>query len=766
MTRRMYVHGLLMFAIGSLSAAYACSPFFPLTFLGDGFEWRILTLPDASFRWEAGRVLEVDLFYKNGHYRSERQFAAPLSKGDAAYWKSTLEADETDLQEALAAKSLQGTVSMSQYRAYRTAVKTTPNMLQAFSEAFVLQSLPKEFALYCQGARAYRWGNLESATRDWHTLLELPPDERQYRSTWAAYMIAKARLKTDPEGAIEYYAKVRELADAGFRDTLGLAQDSFGLQAQAELRAGMHAQAIQHYARLLLTSDETNREVWGESLQSACYAACHAERIDPNATKDSLCQQLVAAYLISNPDATSISARWSEALREAGVQKPYPGADRLAWAAYNCGDMENVRRWTDAADPASPYTKWVQSKLLLRDGKIDKAIALLHTLVDAFPREDRWPASIPRELPATPGNSSPRGIDDYILRNPASPRDEVKADLGVLLVGRGEYSKALDLFAKSHFSEDTAYIAERVLTITELREYVDSHANDPALQEPLENHYYDEISRIAYLSDILARRMVRAGQWKDAMKYLAKDGQERLNPIMSALEVAAQVSPVRWGDTQLRFPSKEAKKPSKDSGSDRATHLVAAARMFQKEEHSKLLRTELEPDWGYYNGGFELTGPTYHRAFKAGMTPTLSWMVEEPMKKNLVQLEDKEVFKTLPASTIKALDASDDEVRRVWKSAPTYNLRRSYLYLLAELYWQAAQSLPDNDMETLKVLYEGGMLLKNRNPRAADRFYKAIVRRCPALPYAQEADKRHWFPKYAPGEEPEEQLQLPAVQSQ
>jgi hypothetical protein len=64
---------------------------------------------------------------------------------------------------------------------------------------------------------------------------------------------------------------------------------------------------------------------------------------------------------------------------------------------------------------------------------------------------------------------------------------------------------------------------------------------------------------------------------------------------------------------------------------------------------------------------------------------------------------------------------------------------------------QCAQLLPDNDELTAAALYRGGKYLMNRDPRAADKFYKALVRRCGDLPLGRQADALHWFPPQNPG---------------
>ena len=58
----------------------------------------------------------------------------------------------------------------------------------------------------------------------------------------------------------------------------------------------------------------------------------------------------------------------------------------------------------------------------------------------------------------------------------------------------------------------------------------------------------------------------------------------------------------------------------------------------------------------------------------------------------------------------------------------------------------AARLMPDNDIGTARVLCEAGTWLKNRDPQATDRFYKALVRRCGRTGIGRETDQLRWFP--------------------
>jgi len=61
--------------------------------------------------------------------------------------------------------------------------------------------------------------------------------------------------------------------------------------------------------------------------------------------------------------------------------------------------------------------------------------------------------------------------------------------------------------------------------------------------------------------------------------------------------------------------------------------------------------------------------------------------------------------------------------------------------------WQGAALMPDNVDATAYALCEAGIWLKNRDPNAADRFYKALVIRCGKTALGKKADERRWFPE-------------------
>lgn len=83
---------------------------------------------------------------------------------------------------------------------------------------------------------------------------------------------------------------------------------------------------------------------------------------------------------------------------------------------------------------------------------------------------------------------------------------------------------------------------------------------------------------------------------------------------------------------------------------------------------------------------------------------------------------------------------------RLDESLRPYPRMNYFLYVAADLMWECAELLPRNDVLAAHALYLGGVYLKKKDLDAADRFYKALVRRNPNLLIAQQADKLRWFP--------------------
>src|SRR5438552_4793031 len=161
---------------------------------------------------------------------------------------------------------------------------------------------------------------------------------------------------------------------------------------------------------------------------------------------------------------SSPAANWLEAAEAAGI-KDMDSAEALAVAAYRANEMDAAQRWIKRS-AGSPVVQWLQAKLLLRAGKLQSAAALLARISPQFPiihEGTNAPAPVERK-----DTLSMRG--DYYC---TSAERQVQGELGVLRLSRGEYVQALDSLLNAGFWMDAAYVAERVLTLGELKSYVD-----------------------------------------------------------------------------------------------------------------------------------------------------------------------------------------------------------------------------------------------------------------------------------------------------
>lgn len=161
---------------------------------------------------------------------------------------------------------------------------------------------------------------------------------------------------------------------------------------------------------------------------------------------------------------------------------------------------------------------------------------------------------------------------------------------------------------------------------------------------------------------------------------------------------------------------------------DRAAALFHAGEL-TREYGLRLMGTEVSPDWAVFDGNFALRGADDGR---------------------LATPRNFGTYDILPDATKRVLQASEDEARRAREHLPVPYKRFHYRYVAADLMWQCAALLPNDDVDTMRALWTGGMYIQLRDPQAANRFYRSLVWRNPNMPYAQQADRRRWFPPEPP----------------
>ena len=506
--------------------------------------------------------------------------------------------------------------------------------------------------------------------------------------------------------AMKHFERVRALAKHGFADSAGLATASIGSEAKIYLHRKIFERAIELYLEQLAAGDDTALD----SLRCSAARAVAETNSTPAQLKtlarNPHTRRVITAYLISrhpysdphqaetSPDAKQFfdaTTAWLKAVESAKV-KDVECASQLALAAYQANKMEIAQSWINRAR-TEPVAQWLQAKLFMRAGKISEAAKVLAKLSGKLPQDfpdTNAPSSFAQSL----------FVDiEPTWHEPIAIGRQAFGELGVLYLARREYAEALDALLRSGYWMDASYVAERVLTTEELKNYV--NRNWPASsagEKDLEIRSGDYPSERPFhpreqIRHLLARRLARETGGDVARNYFPTNYSEAYGIFLAELRAGR--------DETLRTEI-------------RAKNLFAAAVM-ARTNGMEFFGTELEPDWVIAGGNFEL-GFSYWQD-----RATNSYQA----KINL---------------------ADPNEIERASSRHVDPEKRFHYRYPAAELAWEAAKLMPDNSAETARMLCTGGTWLKNTDPQAADKFYKSLVRRCRKTILGEQADQIRWFP--------------------
>ena len=675
--------------------AEACGPFFPNQVIaGNGNA--LLDIPNGEFDSEL-RALRTPI--KTPAQSSPKAPLAPAPLADYRTGPSgrSAKADLEELAQVLAQNQRSGQTNGSAadlelYKKARVEItrhvdgvtpwaKKQDDILTAVE---LPAGLPVEFELYLKGLFAYNQNDQAAARKCWTDLLALPALDRKHRSTWAAFMLGKSHIAQNPARAIEYFMMTRKLAATGFTDTLDLSYESLGWQAKVQLDGNHVIQAVHLY---LQQGDSWTRCDDYSLRECAKHVFAAGPEMITAAARDADCRGIVTAYLIcdagpyqtlSTAEKANIPA-WLAAVESAAITD-MPGADRLAWLAYSSGDFPAAARWIARSPRDSAVAGWVQSKLLLRDGKLDHAAKELVRVVRSFPRTELADYATPIQF----------NVDDPTQ----SVAQHIATDLGILQLTRGQYADSMRLLMMADHWRDAAYIAERVLTLDELQAFVDRFCPESKTLEGKTEDRSEGAKAPAWqesareLRLLLARRLTREGQWKVARAYFTSDLRLKLDQYIDGIRAGSD----------------------KTQNDDvRAAGYWAAAQCANRFGID-LLGTELGPDYHWYHGAFTFDDEAARLTTKGLSAPT------------------------------------PDELARYNQTEPEDARRYHYRYIAADYAWDAAQLMPDDSAGTAKVLYEAGSWLKAKEPQLADKYYKALVRRCPNTHLGKQAAELHWFP--------------------
>jgi hypothetical protein len=284
-----------------------------------------------------------------------------------------------------------------------------------------------------------------------------------------------------------------------------------------------------------------------------------------------------------------------------------------------------------------------------------------------------------------------------------------------VLLARSEFIKALDAFRDAALWEDAAYVAERCLTTKELLDYTQRNfpTEVPELTEKeRESLNYEQQQAHNYgnvFRSLVARRLVREDNYKLARTFFVPPMQKVLDEYTEALAAGAD---------------------EKKTKMERARSLFHAA-WLARYSGMELMGTLAGPDSGS-NDGMTSAGDLA--------------MVRLTGKTHAIE-DEEEGANEAPKPVKFILAVTPEEKKRLAATKLNPERRYHYRHVAAGLAWKAALLMPDGAEETADVLNTAGCWLKNKNEKAADRFYQAIERRCSKTEIGKEAVKLHWLPE-------------------
>ena len=642
-------------ALALATPALACGPDLPPELLIDR-KTSLLELPEGTFAFEAAHLVPKPsanfLVVEHGDWIYSNPPAPTMEQVERGWL-----ADQFDKTRRMRAQ---------------------PDAASAYAMG---EGVPAEARNYTAGAVAYQKDDYESASKYFLAVLALPVAERAHYGVPAQYMLADMS-GTDVEAAQKAYRATRALVEAGAADPLGLAVTSFGEEAKKLLALQDYAAAIALYAQQAATGSVFGRT---SLLFVARAVAKDPAKLD-SVLADPLSQKLMAAYLYSRVDeldhpddggenaqseaaklpGQQVIARFLAAVEKRGLDH-LEGADRLAAVAYRHGDFDLAKRF--AAKSESGLSQWVRAKLALRDGDVTRAAEAYAAASKAFPQDERW---------ADPATAE---YDEFAALQPSC---RVADEHGIVALSRGEYVSALEHMyaAASVYWPDAAYVAERVVSVDELKTFVDAKvpAAKPVPVDPAVGG--TPVSPATQLRALLARRLLRAERYDEALLYFDDaDLKKKAAAYVQAKRDTARTDPI---------------------DSARAWYQAAVA---ARQDGIELIGYELDPDYQEFSGGYDLG---YLEPEPGAAETGLS-----PPRKDL----------KLPADYV-----GKDEQGRVSASHAEPLKRFHYRYVAAGFAGTAADLLPHRSQAFAAVLCSATHWVIHRDADAGAKIYQRYVK--------------------------------------
>ena len=684
-------------AVALPMSALACGPNFPVDLLHDR-AWTLDKLPEGGFDYEAAHLVKPAYAFKaveGGEEYVDGQMR-PLRENIERGWFG-------DKYDRVAAARAAGDAAA----AYAAA-----------------QGLPEEARRYLAGAAAWAKHDGDEAQRRFKSVLDLAAAERTHYGLWAQYMLARIAGddSANAAAAAPLYGALRDEVAKGAADPLGLAVASLGEEARLHLDDNEDAAAIALYAQQTALGSRSGRD---SLLQIARKAIKEPPALD-RLVRDDLGQRLITAYLFtrsseladteidgesspadvakSKADGEARMQKFLDAVTRAGIDK-VAGADRVAALAYRSGKYDLAAQL--AQRDTSGLAWWVRAKLALRAGKADEAAQAYAQAAKAFPAGEEW------------GENWDAGeFGGETIR----PQCRVEGERGTLALSRGEYLAAMEHLynAASFYWNDAAYVAERVLSVDELKSFVDAHVPKAAAAKPGTaadeggNGYGNPAQTATALRTLLARRLLRAERYDEALGYFdAAELKEKAQAYVDARRAATQGGRI-----------------------DQAKARYAAAHS-ARFDGIDLIGYELDPEDQIYGGNYDLGGGWTNADFTAAAAAA--------DKPGAAPLKRKDII--VPGKL-----AGPDEAARVAASRAQPLERFHYRYNAVDLASKSADLLPPRTQAFAAVLCHATAWLIDRDPPVAEKLYLRYLKQGPYVPWGADFGRACPEPDFAAAE--------------
>ncbi|ROL73681.1 hypothetical protein BK634_02840 [Pseudomonas chlororaphis] len=537
-----------------LTSALACGPYFPMRLLSDR-AYSLAQLPEGSFILEVSRL-------------------GPAIDG------------LQPLTDALVSQSYQKTKAENAGLSPEQAGLLV--QLRELSDAHEAErrgaTLPREINLYTAGAVAFNAGDYTLAAEYFRQVLALPAAQRAQRSTWAAYSLGRSLYALGLDAselddaarqasllqARQAFQQARQLSIEGFSDPLALGIASLGEEARLVKMDGDWQRAIELYAsQSRLGSDTGTSSLRELAAELASLPDEQLQGLLSHSAVPRLLAAVMIGYLDNSSGETTDSNKKIISLLSNSPQASLDNADRLAALNYQMGDYANTQRLLEKAGD-SGLAWWLRAKLAVRAGDKQAAAEAYAKASKAFPRDEQW-------------GERTDGEGYYETLKPGC---RVDGENALLALDRGDYLQAFQLLYRSEgiYWQDAAMVAERVLSLDELKQFVDEQVPAPPYTPPKADDYYSTLPVAAQLRELLGRRLLREGRYAEAPGYFASP----------ELQAAAKA----YGD--YREQAESAWLPSRRAEGYYQAGLLA------RRSGMEILGYEMGPDYHSLSGSYSL----------------------------------------------------------------------------------------------------------------------------------------------------------------